>query len=210
MAHALTLALALTCAAASPQENKGEWISLFDGKSLAGWKPVTDSGCFKVCDGMIVAGGAPMDHLFYVGPVGNHHFKNFELKVDVMTKPGANSGIFFHTEPKTGALWKGYEAQINATHKDKRKTGGLFAIEDLTETPVGDNEWFEFHIIVKGKRIILKVNGKTTIDYTEPENPQRPERRKGRVLSSGQIALQGHDPGSIVYFKNIRIKLLPD
>lgn len=191
---------------------EGEWQSLFDGKTLDGWKAADHDECFKVEDGAIVAGGGPMAHLFYVGPVGgkNGDFKNFELKIDVLTKPGSNGGIFFHTEPQSGFLKKGYEAQIDNTHTDKRRTGSLLVIEDHETTPVKDDEWFEYHVTVSGKRIVLKVNGATTVDYTEPENPQRPKGRENRILSHGQIALQAHDPKSTVLYKNIRLKVLPD
>ena len=188
-----------------------EWQTIFDGKSLDGWKAADYDECFKVEDGAIVAGGGPMAHLFYVGPVGNHDFKNFELKIEVKTKPGSNGGVFFHTEPQSGFLKKGYEAQVGNTHTDKRRTGSLLIIKDIIDTsPVKDDEWFEYHILVSGKRIVLKVNGQTTVDYTEPENPERPKGREGRVLSHGQIALQAHDPNSIVFYRNIRVKVLPD
>jgi len=192
--------------------DEGKWQLLFDGKTLDGWMAADHDECFKVADGAIVAGGGPMAHLFYVGPVGgkNGDFKNFELKIDVLTKPGSNGGIFFHTEPQSGFLKKGYEAQVDNTHTDKRRTGSLLIIEDHETTPVKDDEWFEYHVIVSGKRIVLKVNGATTVDYTEPENPQRPKGREHRILSHGQIALQAHDPKSIVLYKNIRLKVLPD
>lgn len=183
---------------------------LFDGKTLDGWKAADHDECFKVENGAIVAGGGPMAHLFYVGSVGNHDFKNFELKIEVLTKPGSNGGIFFHTEPQSGFLKKGYEAQIDNTHTDKRRTGSLLIIEDHETTPVKDDEWFEYDITVSGKRIVLKVNGVTTVDYTEPANPERPKGRENRILSHGQIALQAHDPNSTVLYKNIRIKLLPE
>jgi len=100
--------------ASSAVADDGPWQSLFDGKSLDGWKAADHDECFKVVDGAIVAGGGPMAHLFYVGPAGGNggDFKNFELKIDVLTKPGSNGGIFFHTEPQSGFLKKGYEAQI--------------------------------------------------------------------------------------------------
>jgi hypothetical protein len=108
-------------------------------------------------------------------------------------------------------LKKGYEAQVDNTHTDKRRTGSLIAIKEVMDTsPVKDDEWFEYDILVLGKRIVLKVNGKTTVDYTEPENPERPKGRERRLLSHGQMALQAHDPNSTVFYKNIRIKVLPD
>ena len=204
----IVLAVATTGLAA----DDGPWQSLFDGKTLDGWKAADHDECFKVEDGAIVAGGGPMAHLFYVGPVGgkNGDFKNFELKLEVLTKPGSNGGIFFHTEPQSGFLKKGYEAQVDNTHTDKRRTGSLLIIQDHETTPVQDDEWFEYHVIVSGKQIVLKVNGVTAVDYTEPANPERPKGREGRVLSHGQIALQAHDPKSTVLYKNIRIRLLPE
>lgn len=188
-----------------------EWQSLFDGKTLDGWKAADHDECFKVEDAAIAAGGGPMAHLFYVGPVGGHDFKNFELKLEVKTKPGSNGGVFFHTEPQSKALKKGYEAQVSNSHTDQRRTGSLLVIKDLMDvSPAKDDEWFEYHIIVSGKQIVLKVNGQTTVDYTEPENPERPKGRERRVLSHGQIALQAHDPNSMVFYRNIRLKVLPE
>lgn len=205
-----TCAIILLLASASFADD-GEWQSIFDGKSLAGWKAADHDECFKVQDGLLVAGGGPMAHLFYVGPVGNHDFKNFEFKAEVRVPAGSNSGIFFHTEPQSGFLKKGYEAQICNTCVDKRRTGSLLIVKDILDTsPVKDDEWFEYHVIVSGKRIILKVNGQTTVDYTEPENPERPKGRERRILSHGQIALQAHDPNSTVYYRNIRVKVLGD
>jgi len=181
------------------------WESLFDGKTLNGWKASENKNTFSVRDGMIVAAG-PRSHLFYVGPIQNANFKNFELKAEVMTKPGSNSGIYFHTEyQETGWPSKGYEAQVNNTHTDWRKTGSLYAVKDVNESPTKDNEWFTEHIIVRDKRIIIKVNGKTMVDWTEPEDFAL-EGQPGRKLSSGTFTLQGHDPKSVVYFKNIMVK----
>ncbi|MBN2183126.1 MAG: DUF1080 domain-containing protein [Sedimentisphaerales bacterium] len=185
------------------------WKSLFDGKTLNSWKPSENKETFSVQDGMIVANGS-RSHLFYIGPVENAEFKNFEFKADIMTKPGANSGIYFHTEyQETGWPNKGYEVQVNNTHSDWRKTGGLYAVEDVNEPPTKDNEWFTEHIIVRGKHIIVKVNGKTTVDWTEPEDWEPPSGMSGRRISGGTFALQGHDPKSIVYYKNIMVKPLP-
>lgn len=191
------------------QANK--WISLFDGKTLDGWKANENSGTFTVQDGAIVANG-PRSHLFYVGPVMNANFKNFEWKADILTKPNSNSGMYFHTQYQdSGWPDKGYEVQVNNSHSDWRRTGGLYAVSDIREQFVPDNEWFTQHIIVKDKHITIMVNGKVTVDYTEPEGisetgyPNMP----GRKISQGTLALQGHDPGSTVYFKNIFVKPLP-
>lgn len=190
-------------------DDKNDWQSLFDGKTLNNWKVGENAGTFTVENGMIVAHG-PVAHLFYDGEIGRHNFKNFEFKAEVMTTPGSNSGIYFHTAFQQGG-WpaKGYEAQVNNSHTDWRRTGSLYGIADVKEVWVKDNEWFTEQIIVKDKRIQIKINEKTVVDYTEPANLQRSGGDSLRILSSGTFALQGHDPNSKVYYKNLQVKILP-
>ena len=192
------------------QVPKAEWHSLFDGKSLNGWKVGDNAQTFSVQDGSIVAHGNTA-HLFYVGDVMNHNFKNFELTAQVKTMPGSNSGIYFHTQYQAGG-WpsKGYEVQVNNSHTDWRRTGSLYAVVDVKEQLVKDSVWFTEKIRVEGKHVQIWVNDKQTVDYTEPDNVQRPDDMKGRVISNGTFALQGHDPNSIVYFKDIKVKPLAD
>lgn len=176
------------------------WISLFDGKTLNGWKASEHPATFTVADGAIVVFG-DRAHLFYEGSVNNHNFKNFELKVSVMTTPGSNSGIFIHTTyQEEGWPAKGYEIQVNQTHTDKRKTGSVYAIKDVEVQTAKDNEWYTQHIIVQGNKITVKINDKIINEYTEGENPR---------LTGGTIALQGHDPKSKVFYKDVMIKVLP-
>jgi hypothetical protein len=189
---------------------KNGWQSLFDGKSLANWKVGDNATSFRVEDGMIVANG-DVAHLFYDGNINNHVFKNFEFKAEVMTTPGSNSGIYFHTDFQQGG-WpaKGYEAQVNNSHTDWRRTGSLYGIQDVKEVLVKDNEWYTEHIIVKGNKIIININDKMVVDYTEPANVERSAGEALRKLSSGTFALQAHDPKSKVFYKNLMVKVLPD
>ena len=198
-----------SCSSAK-QSNAGGWVSLFDGKSLNNWKVGENAETFSVENGMIVVHGKTA-HLFYDGNVKQHNFKNFEFKADVMTMPGANSGIYFHTIYQQSS-WpkKGYEVQVNNSHTDWRRTGSLYGIEDVKEVYVKDSTWFTEHVTVQGKRVIIQINDKTVVDYTEPENVKRDADDAERVISNGTFALQGHDPKSIVYFKNIMVKVLPD
>ena len=192
------------------RNNDVGWVSLFDGKTLKNWKVGDNAATFSVANGMIVVHG-PTAHLFYDGEVSNHKFKNFEFKALVMTMPGANSGIYFHTGFQQGG-WpaKGYEVQVNNSHTDWRRTGSLYGIDDVKEVFVKDSVWYTEHIIVQGKRVQIKVNDKTVVDYTEPENVARSAGDSLRKISNGTFALQGHDPKSIVYYKNIMVKILPD
>ena len=213
MARRIFLAVLVICLTSSSnqlafgQESNDGWISLFDGKTLNGFKASENKGTFSVRDGMIVAQG-PRSHLYYAGPVEDANFRDFEFKADVMTKPGANSGMYFHTEYReTGWPRRGYEVQVNNTHSDWRKTGSLYGIKDIRKSPANDNEWFTQHIIVDGRQVTIIVNGRTVLEYTVAE--ETGAGRRGRSLSSGTFALQGHDPGSTVYYKNIMVRPLP-
>ncbi len=203
--------LALFGARADEKSSDG-WISLFDGKTLNGWKSNEEvPGVFTVEDGTIkVKGGRA--HLFYAGDVKGAKFKNFEFKAKVMTKKNANSGIYFHTEfQKDGWPAKGYECQVNNSFdKDPRRTGSLYAVKDFKEVFIKDSEWFDYNIKVEGKHVVITVNGKVTADYTEKEGDPRQDdtQKKGRWVSEGTFAFQAHDPGCEVYYKDIQVKPL--
>ena len=204
----ITLFIGL-CTAFAFRPQAADWVSIFDGKTLTGWKAAENPGTFSVQDGAIVVFG-PRAHLFYDGPVQNHMFKNFEWKAQVKTMPGANSGMFIHTAYQDkGWPNKGYEIQVNQTHTDWRKTGSVYALQDVKEVFVKDDEWYTEHIIVQGKKVTIKINDKVINDYTEPDSVSNAANSQ-KKLSSGTIALQGHDPKSKVFFKDIMVRALPD
>ena len=183
------------------QDSKDGWISIFDGETLSGWKASENKDTFSVRDGIIVVKG-PRSHLFYMGTAEDATFTDFEFKADIMTKPRANSGMYFHTQYRqTGWPNKGFEVQVNNSHTDWRRTGSLYGINDVRNSAAKDNEWFTQHIIVDGRQITVMVNGKTVMEYAVPEGDNR-------KLSSGTLALQGHDPGSTIYYKNIMVRPL--
>ncbi|WP_288372889.1 DUF1080 domain-containing protein [uncultured Algoriphagus sp.] len=184
----------------------GEWIELFNGDNLEGWKVSENPDSFQVVDGVIKVDG-PRAHAFYVGPVGNHDFKNFELMVEVKTMPKANSGIFIHTEyQENGWPNVGYEIQVNQSHSDWRKTGSVYSFQDVREVYVEDGEWYTEHVRVQGDQITVKINGKTINEYDESE--VRSGDLGTKKLSSGTIALQAHDPESVIYYRSVKIKVL--
>jgi hypothetical protein len=188
------------------------FTSLFNGKDFTGWKISGNQDTFTIKDGAMVAKG-PVAHAFYDGPFQNHDFKNFELMVDVMTYPNSNGGIYFHTEfQEKGFPKKGFEVQVNTTHKDPIKSGSLYHVQDIGADVIQgitkDNEWFTEHIIVKDKTVTVKLNGKEVVKWTQPDGWDGGKEGSGRALSHGTIAFQGHDPNSTVYYKNVRIKPL--
>jgi len=193
------------------------FTALFNGTDLTGWKIAGPPESFSVKDGAIVANGAA-SHAFYDGPFRNHSFRNLELKVDVMTRQGANGGIYVLTEfeanpanvraagrfPSTG-----FEIQVNNSHTDRIRTGSLYHVQDiLDDSPARDDEWFTEDIVVSGETITVKVNDKQVVEWRQPADWNGGREGPGRrITGPGTIALQAH-PGSTVYYRNIRIKPL--
>ncbi len=218
----------LLCCLLSPTQAQ-EYVSLFDGKTLEGWTSSTDKPeSFQVKDGVLIVKGGRA-HLFYTGADGKADFRNFELQLKAKTTTGSNSGVYFHTEYQADG-WpnEGFEAQVNSTHSDAKKTGSLYGIANVwvpgddaepfgvrvsdngeiflhqNEAPSTDDEWFDYLIRVEGKHITIKVNGVTTVDWTQPR-----DWSKDRRIGHGTIALQAHDPNSETHYKDIKIRELP-
>ncbi len=223
--------------AAAPPAEEG-FVSLFDGKTLDGWKIGDNAEIFQVQDGMIVmecpASNHRPAHLFYDGEVNHHDFKNFHLKVEVMTFPGANSGIYFHTKFQE-AGWPdfGLECQVDNSHADWRRTGSLYGVRNISwgpeapaadnkeivtifkKPPVRDNVWYTQEVICQDGLITVKLAGKKMFTYQMPDADVEHKMPTNRMwLPRGTFALQGHPPmpGHIskACFKNIRVKVLPD
>jgi hypothetical protein len=188
----------------APLSQAGDWVEMFNGKNLDGWKVNTENpNTFSVEDGAIKVAG-PRTHLFY-GADGNAKFKDFEFECEVKTTKGSNGGIFFHTAyQENGWPVHGYEAQVNATHSDWRKTGSVYSFKDVKEAPHTDGEWFTYNIKTQGKKVTITINGKVVNEYVEPDD----HKEKTKRLGEGTIALQGHDPKSVVYFRKLRIRKL--
>lgn len=180
--------------------------SIFDGKTYKGWQLANENKeSWSIKDGAFVANG-PRAHLYYVGD--KKPFVDFELKLDVMTGPTSNGGIYIHTQyQETGWPKNGYEVQVNQTHGDWRKSGSLYDVVNVKEVYVKDNEWYTYTITVKGKHITVKLNDKVVVDWTE-EADRKPGKDFTRILDKGTFALQSHDPKSVVRYKNIRVKRL--
>jgi hypothetical protein len=184
------------------------FVSLTDGKSFAGWKMSAENhDAWKIEDGAFVAQGK-RSHLFYAGD--GVPFKNFILRVEVMTSPGANGGIYFHTKYQdTGWPAGGFESQVNNTQSDWKKTGSVYGLASIGIAVPQDNQWWTQEIMVQGSTVTVLIDGKKILEYDEPAGAQ-PGKDFERKLGSGTFALQAHDPDSLVRYRNIRVKRLPD
>ena len=211
---ALAVAVALGAFALTVRAGEGNWISLFDGQSLQGWRASENTNSFTVQDGLIVADG-PRSHLFYVGLDGAAGFTNFEFSADVRSRPGANSGIYFHTDYQaSGWPGQGFEVQINNTqpkhdnYYEFKKTGSLYGVRNLYKSIVRDDAWFTMNIRVSGPRVQVRLDDTLVVDYVEPAAGPGIDGGSRR-LAHGTFALQGHDAASKVCFKNLRVRPLP-
>ncbi len=190
----------------------GEWEVIFNGENLDGWKKATENPeSITVEEGTVKCSGE-RSHLFYDGK-----FKNFEFETEVKTMEHSNSGIFIHTQYQ-GEGWPaaGYEIQINNTYRgtgnyiERKKTGSIYSIRNIYYPLVKDNEWFKMRVKVVENKIEVFVNDIKVNEYIQPQKPWRWEGGEKILLGKGTFALQAHDPKSTVYFRNIRVKALPD
>ena len=183
------------------------WIPLFNGKDLTGWRVNENPATFSVQDGAIVAHG-PRSHCFYDGPVENHNFRNFELKVDVMAPSNSNGGIYILTGfQDRGWPSKGFQVQVNNTYNsDPRKSASLYEVQDVREQLARDNEWFTLTIVVDGDTIAISLDGKQVVKWTQPPGWAGTSDFPERKIAPGTLALQAHDPNSTVHYKNIQIR----
>ena len=208
---ALLAPLGLILAEETKKEEKKDdkdngWISLFDGKTLKGWKShPKNPGQWKVEDGAIVGTG-PASHLF----TERGDFRNFRLKMEIMINDKGNSGMYFRTQYGPG-FPVGWEAQVNATHSDPIRTGSLYpsgrekdlrAIKEIQVFKAlhKPNEWFTQEVECVGPKITIWVNGEKTVEWTDPKDR----------FKTGHFAIQQHDPGSVVKVRKVEVKLLPD
>ena len=201
----LALALGVAFSSVAADDETG-FKQLMDGKTFNGWKLATENtNSFRIEDGAFVANGKPC-HLYYVGD--EQPFKNFHLKVDVMTGTNSNGGIYFHTKYQEKSWPKGgFECQVNNTQGDWKKTGSLYDVACTGLTAAQDNKWWTQEIIVKGNTVTVLVDGKKVLEYVEPPGATVGKDFE-RKLTEGTFALQAHDPGSVVRYKNIRVKRL--
>ena len=195
-----------TAAAVCAADSEEGFVQIFDGKTFNGWKLGDEKNkSWRIEDGALVANGKA-SHAFYVGD--EKPFKDFEFKVDVMTEPGSNGGIYFHTQYQESSWPKaGFECQVNVTQGDWIKTGSLYGLVNMALTPAQDNKWWTQHITVKGNKVTVKIDGKTVLEYNEPAGAQA-GMDFARKLSEGTFAFQAHDPKSVVRYKNVRVKRL--
>jgi hypothetical protein len=201
MCLALLLCVAGDLRGEEPSQEDG-WQKIFNGENLEGWKANESGGKFTVEDGAIVGHGGRC-HLYYM-----EQLENFELKIDVKINEQGNSGLYFHA-PWVDEGWpvEGFEMQINTSHRDPVKTGSLYGIIKIFESPAAADTWFTYHLKVVGNTLTVSVDDKVLYTYVQPKAMKNSGEKF--IGQGGMIALQQHDPGSVPEFKNVYLKKLP-
>jgi hypothetical protein len=174
------------------KKHKDDWQPIFDGKSLDGWKASDHPESWSVKDG-VIHGDGPGSYLFHMSA----KCQNCEFKADVKIGHLGNSGMFFRSPFSKSP--SNYEAQIDSSHRDPVRTGSLYHFVNILEVLVPDDTWFTQRIVVEGNHMQVFVNDKQTVDFIDEKNTK----------TDGLFALQQHNAGSIVEFKNVMWKVLP-
>lgn len=226
--YSIIIILFFSSQAFGQSTHAGEYVSLFNGENLDGWTAAKEKPeSFVVEDGVLACIGGK-SHLYYTGKDGNASFENFELRLRVMTTANSNSGVYVLTKyQELGWPATGFEAQVNSTHKDPKKTGSLYGIVNVWSPSIGyrfpkvrvtdsgeiflyadkapsiDDVWFDYSITVENKTISIRINGELYTQWTQP-----PDWKGKRKIAPGTICLQAHDPNSTTYYKDIEIRLI--
>jgi hypothetical protein len=203
------------------------WISLFDGKSTAGWHTYNGTGvgdAWKAENGVLyLDAGAKKIGKKGGDIVTDQEFENFHLKLDWKISPKGNSGVIFYSkeDPQYSAMWHtGPEMQIldNNGHSDaqitKHRTGDLYDLITSKEAvkPVG--EWNTAEIVANKGKLDFYLNGQHTLSTTMWDDNWRSMIANSKfknnaafgTIKNGKIGLQDH--GDDVWFRNIMIKRL--
>ena len=210
---------------------KDGFVSMFDGKTLKGWEatPSKTAAAWTVKDGMIVGNGDKGRGYLTYTP--NKNVADLEMKFSYRFPGKGNSGVNIRSiRDKTGRRdFQSYHADLGHLGIGKNVMGAwdfhtpgrrehrcfrgdrLVIAEDdkptitpidgtLTAADIRKGDWNHVHIIAKGNNFKLYINGKLSSEFTE----HLPQAKR---LKSGMIQLQLHDPGMIVHFKNLHLKV---
>src|SRR5450432_859943 len=193
LSAALWIAAGQSVPAVPSAAAKDGWISMFNGKTLDGWKANENPDSWKVVDGAITGDG-PASHLFWMA----RECENCEFRAEVRLNHSGNSGMYMRTAFGAG-FPKGYEAQVENTSPDPQKTGSLYGFSKVTGQLIQDDTWWTQQVIANGNHIVIKINDKVVTDYVDQKN----------TYTKGFLALQQHNLGSIVQFRNLMMRPLP-
>lgn len=208
-----------------PAPSPDGYISLFNGKSLDGWRTYQNkpADSWTVKDGVIWCKGSNTDKTDRRADlITVNQFENFDLSLDWKLAPQGNSGIMYMvTEEFPTAYLSGPEYQLiddnNFPEKleDWQKTAANYAMHTAPAAhpkPIG--EWNNTRIVVNKGNVQHWLNGEKVVEYQLWTDDWKQRKASGKwkdapgygMSAKGYIALQDH--GSEAWFRNIKIKIL--
>ncbi len=196
------LAVAPAAVAAAARAAEDGFESLFNGKDLTGWEG--DAFLWRVEDGMIVGRSPGIAYNDFL--TASEEFADFVLRFDVhLLKDVGNSGVQLRSRRMPGSMeMVGYQADIgpmwwgNLYDESRRKETLAQPSKATLRRALRPDQWNAYEIGATGKRIVLKLNGVVTVDYTEEDDS---------IEQAGLIGLQVHSgPPLEVRFRNLRIQ----
>lgn len=190
--------------------------SLFDGHSLDGWEHV-GPGKFVLEDGILRTEDG-MGLLWYAG----EKFGNCVIRV--VYKKGterSNSGVYIRIAERPKDPWyavhHGFEVQIMDSGPGERRTGSIYTFSKAAAQPAKAGEWNTLDITLRGNRVSTSLNGVQVSEFDssglQPQSNEisgEGDPSRGPRPESGYIGLQNHDKNSVIYFKEVSIRPLPD
>jgi len=204
-AIAVTTAVALAAGTGKTEKEEG-FVPIFNGKDLAGWKG--DEKLWTARDGVLIGRSPGIRYNDFL--TTTKAYGDFILRFQICLKPnGANSGVQFRSKPVPNSHEvSGYQADVGGAwwgklYDEARRNKVLAGPKpDVIKKVLKPEDWNAYEVKAVGPHVTLKINGTTTVDYTEPEPA-------AKVARSGIIAVQIHSGGPMeVRFKNLRIKEL--
>ena len=189
------------------------FVSSFDGKTLKGWTLVGGKGPgYVVKDGLLVCPKDGGGNLFT-----EKEYSNFVFRFEFRTEPAGNNGVGIRAPLAGNAAYAGMEIQILDNEAPQYKDLGPAqyhgSVYDVVPAKRGflkkTGEWNEEEILAQGRHIKVTLNHTVILDadLDSVKDPEVLKKHPGLARTSGHIGFLGH--GSLVEFRNIRIKELP-
>jgi hypothetical protein len=213
IAFAVLLAVPLALTADDKPAVPEGFTPLFDGKSLAGWKPTGKAAVWAAEGGMIVCKGGGGGWL-----LTEKEFGDFEFRCEYRwSKEGGNSGVALRTPDKGDPAYVGMEIQLiddegwEKVHKSKladyQNTGSIYDVQPpkkQANKPIG--EWNTVRIVCQGRKVRVELNGEVLVDANLDDYAKKYDKHPGLKRDKGHVGFQSYNIR--VEFRNVAIKEL--
>lgn len=169
------------------------WVTLLDSENMGDWDQAGESN-WRLEDGAVVADNRTSQGAAYL--VSKESYKDFQLYIEFWSSDDANSGIFVRcSDPEAFGATTCYEVNIFDQRTDPTYgTGAVVNFVEVIPMPKAGGKWNTYDIMVRGRHLIVVLNGETTVDF------------ENGMFNEGPFALQ--HGGGVIKFRKVAIKPL--